>query len=148
MAVAAAGSDGGIPVTSLSDCGQPPPAELIEGVRLFNAGEFHACHEILEELWLAERGTIRRLYQGILQIGVGLHHLQRGNEQGAMALLVGGKDYLRSFAPICRGVDVAALIGETERVRQTLISLGVEPTRALGSGIFPRIRLITAEGAS
>jgi len=132
----------GIPVTHGSDCDQPPAPELIEGVRLFNAGKFYACHEIMEELWLTERGAIRRLYQGILQVGVGLHHLQRGNERGAMALLVGGADHLRLFAPTCRGVDIAALIGETERVRQTLVSLGVEATRALGFKILPRIRLI------
>jgi len=31
----------------------------------------------LELLWRAERRDVRRLYQGILQIGVAFHHLRR-----------------------------------------------------------------------
>ena len=53
----------------------PPPPLLVEGVRLFNAGRWFEAHEVLEDAWRAEPEDVRRLYQGLLQVGVGL---QRG----------------------------------------------------------------------
>src|SRR5262249_20822635 len=47
-----------------------PPAELVRAVEQFNRGEFFECHETLEALWMAEAEPLRRLYQGILQVGV------------------------------------------------------------------------------
>jgi hypothetical protein len=124
------------------DCSWQPFPELLVGVRQFNAGEYFACHETLEELWLAERGAMRRLYQGVLQVGVGLYHLQRGNEQGALILLARGIALLRPFAPFCLGIDVAALVCGAEEVLRTLKTLGLQRTQALASGLFPRIRVI------
>lgn len=123
-------------------CAGPPSQALLVGVRQFNEGEYFACHETLEALWLAEGGPIRRFYQGILQVGVGLYHLQRGNERGALALLGRGRELLRPFAPVCQGLEVAALVQGAERVLQTLQSLGMERTLGLGRECFPRIRLV------
>jgi len=127
------------------DCSWPPSPEFLVGVRQFNAGEYFACHETLEELWLAERGAMRRLYQGVLQVGVGLYHLQRGNEQGALILLARGIALLRPFAPFCLGIDVAALVCGAEEVLRTLKTLGLQRTQALAFGLFPRIRVIGEE---
>ena len=127
------------------DCSWQPFQELLVGVRQFNAGEYFACHETLEELWLAERGAMRRLYQGVLQVGVGLYHLQRGNEQGALILLARGIALLRPFAPFCLGIDVAALVCGAEEVLRTLKTLGLQRTQALASRLFPRIRVIGEE---
>lgn len=124
------------------DCAWSPSPTLLAGVRQFNAGEYFACHETLEELWLAEGKAIRRLYQGILQVGVGLYHLQRGNEQGAVALLAGGAELLRPFDPLCLGIDVARLVHDAEKVLRTLQTLGLQRTQALDSRIFPRIRVV------
>src|SRR3712207_9457080 len=63
-----------------------PPPGVLEGTRLFNAREFYACHETIEHEWHAERRPIRRLYQGILQIGVGFYHALGGNHRGALLL--------------------------------------------------------------
>jgi hypothetical protein len=127
-------------------CDCPPSPELLVGVRQFNAGEYFACHETLEELWLAEPGGLRRLYQGILQVGVGLYHLQLGNEQGALILLARGTGLLRPFAPCCLGLDVAALVGGAEEVLRTLQSLGLARTQALGTELFPVIRWVGTGG--
>ena len=56
-------------------CPDVPPAALRTGIEQFNRGEYFECHETLEALWLAEPTSLRRLYQGILQVGVALHHL-------------------------------------------------------------------------
>lgn len=41
----------------------------------------------------------------ILQIGMGYHHLLRGNRLGAVNLLRGGLTLLEPFEPRCLGVD-------------------------------------------
>jgi hypothetical protein len=128
--------------TRTFDCTRPPSPALLAAVRQFNSGEYFVCHETLEELWLAEGAAIRRLYQGILQVGVGLYHLQRGNEPGAVVLLGRGADLLRPFFPLCLGIDVAALAQGAETVLSTLKSLGLERTQAQAAALFPRIRLV------
>ncbi len=124
------------------DCSRPPSPALLKGIRQFNAGEYYACHETLEELWLAEPGAVRRLYQGILQIGVGLHHLQQGNGRGASLLLARGAQLLRPFAPTCQKIDVSDLLQGAGEVARLLDSCGPEATRSLGRAILPRIRLV------
>jgi predicted metal-dependent hydrolase len=108
-------------------CDDPPPAELLRAVEQFNRGEFFECHETLEALWLAEPGPLRRLYQGILQIGVAFHHQRRGSYRGAMNLLDAGIAHLTPFAPRCLGVDVAALLAAAHQCRAAIAALG--PTR-------------------
>jgi hypothetical protein len=127
------------------DCSWPPSPEFLVGVRQFNEGEYFACHETLEELWFAERGAMRRLYQGVLQVGVGLYHLQRGNEKGSLILLAKGKELLCPFAPMCLGIDVERLVCDAEEVLRTLQTLGLQRTQALSPELFPRIRLIGEE---
>jgi len=71
-----------------------------EAVRLFNAGEWYACHDGFEELWHETQGPCRRTLQGILQIAVAHHHLDRGNQRGAMVLLGEGLGRLQGAGPI------------------------------------------------
>ena len=66
---------------------------------------------------------MRDLYQGILQIGVGLYHRGRGNRRGAISLTRRGIGRLRALAPGCQQVDVATLISESLVVLAELESL-------------------------
>ena len=96
---------------SCERCGDPMPEGLREGIALFNAGEYFECHEVLEDIWRAERDPVRALYQGILQIGVAFHHLHRDNWRGAVKLLDGGTDKVARFVPRCMGVNTKSWIG-------------------------------------
>ena len=58
-------------------CYETAPVLLRRGIAQFNRGEFFEQHETLEDLWREEPRPIRTLYQGILQIGVALYHVQR-----------------------------------------------------------------------
>jgi predicted metal-dependent hydrolase len=91
-------------------CPELPPPQLLEGVAQFNRGEYFEQHETLELLWRAETRPVRRLYQGILQIGVAFYHLQRSNYHGAVYMLTRGAAYLQPFTPACQRIDVASLI--------------------------------------
>lgn len=88
--------------------------------RQFNAGEYFACHETLERLWIEERTAVRDLYKGILQIAVALHHEGGGNRRGALRLLQSGQTLIEPFAPACQGLDVAGLLVQARACRAAL----------------------------
>jgi predicted metal-dependent hydrolase len=123
-------------------CADPPPPELRAAVEEFNRGEFFECHETLEALWLAEAEPLRRLYQGILQVGVAFHHQRRGNYRGTMHLLTSGIGYLLPFAPRCLGVDVEGLLEAAVRCRDTLAALGPARIGELDRTLIPRLTLV------
>ncbi len=132
---------GAVNEPSRSRCDQPPPPELREGIEQFNKGEFFEQHETLELLWRDTRTPDRGLYHGILQIGVGFHHWRNGNFHGASVLLDEGVERLRTFAPSCQTVDVAALIAETSVARARLTKLGEAAMRSVDvAALAPRIR--------
>ena len=62
------------------------PPQYRRGIELFNAGEFFACHEALEEIWLPAQGVEREFLHAIIQAAVALHHYQRGNYKGAASV--------------------------------------------------------------
>lgn len=67
------------------------PTAFYEALDEFNRGEYFACHETLEALWIPERRPIREVYQGVLQIAVGCYHLTaRANWVGAVNKLDAG----------------------------------------------------------
>ena len=105
-------------------CGEPSPPGVAEGIALFNRGLFYEAHEVIEHEWHAERRPIRRLYQGILQIGVGLHHARGGNHRGAVLLLTDGIAKTRGFLPSCQGIDTARLVVEAEWCLAEVVRLG------------------------
>lgn len=95
----------------------PPPHRtkesnptLTEGIILFNRGDYYACHDVLEAIWMEASTSEKGFYQGILQIAVGFYHLGNHNWQGAMTLLGEGVNRLRAFEPDYRGVDVVRLV--------------------------------------
>jgi uncharacterized protein len=44
---------------------------LLRGRVLYDAGRFFDAHEVWEEAWLAERGEVRALLQGLIQVAAG-----------------------------------------------------------------------------
>ena len=120
-------------------CGDAPPEGLLAGIRLFNAGEYFECHEELELIWKAERDPIRYLYQGILQIGVGFHHLRNRNYRGATLLLHDGIDKTSRFLPSCMSIDTARLVSESQACLDQLHSLGKERIGEFDWGMVPSV---------
>jgi uncharacterized protein len=125
----------------ISACQEPPPPLLLEGIAQFNRGEYFEQHETLELLWRAETRPVRRLYQGILQIGVAFHHLRRGNYHGVVYMLTRGSVYLRPFAPTCQGVDVAALLADAARALRAAEALGPGHLGEFAWRLAPRVKL-------
>lgn len=126
----------------------PPPTTLppgvLEGIRLFNQRRFYEQHEVIEQEWHAEHTTVRVLYQGILQIGVGFHHALNGNFRGAVALLTAGADKVAHFVPTAFGIDTARLVLETRNCITQLNVLGERNLSAFEPELIPIIHITEA----
>ncbi len=87
---------------------------LARGQALFNAHRFWDAHEEWEVAWRVERGDVRRMLQGLIQIAAGLHHVfVTGRTSGAVKVLTLGLEKLESIpdaetglalAEFCRGI--------------------------------------------
>ena len=123
-------------------CRESPPPELRAGIEEFNAGLYFECHETLEELWMARAGPDRWLYQGILQIGVSLHHLRRGNWVGAVNLMERGLHLLSAYPDRCQGIEVSALRRSSEQILRYLISEGRPGVEEFDWKLAPQIGIV------
>lgn len=123
-------------------CSDPPPPGLLAGIELFNQRQFFDCHEILEDIWRADRDPVRLLYQGILQIGVGFYHLGNENWRGATALLTRGIDKVQRFGARCMGVETGKLVDESRICLSLLRRLGPE---RVGEFDWTLVPVITVE---
>ena len=123
-------------------CDETPPRLLLEGIAQFNRGEFFEQHETLELLWRAEQRDVRRLYQGILQIGVAFHHLRRLNHHGTVYMLTRGSGYLAPFTPCCQCVDVDALLLAAAAALREVERLGPGRLGEFDWKLVPRVTLL------
>jgi uncharacterized protein len=114
----------------------------LEGIDQFNRGEYFEQHETLELLWRAEPREVRKLYQGILQIGVAFHHLRRLNHHGTVYMLTRGSGYLGPFAPQCQGVDVQRLLHDASVALREVERLGPHRLDEFDWHLAPTVHLL------
>ncbi len=126
---------------TMPECDESPPPLLREGIAQFNRGEYFEQHETLELLWRAERREVRRLYQGILQIGVAFHHLRRRNYHGTVYMLTRGARHLTPFSPRCQGVDVEVLLIDAAAALRDVERLGPDRLADFDWQLAPIVRL-------
>ncbi|MBA2703987.1 MAG: DUF309 domain-containing protein [Blastocatellia bacterium] len=69
------------------------PIEYIAGIDLYNAGEFHAAHDVWEERWMGEVGPQEKLFlQAMIQSAVAFHHLEIGRPGAARQMYTRAKE--------------------------------------------------------
>ena len=90
----------------------PPP--YLRGIALFNAGEFYACHEVLEEMWQQAAGDERVLLHALIQTAAALHHYQRGNLKGAASIYARARRKLAPLPAAVLGLSLSQLTGTLE----------------------------------
>ncbi|NEQ19424.1 MAG: DUF309 domain-containing protein [Microcoleus sp. SIO2G3] len=119
------------------------PDEFWQGVEQFNAGQYYACHDTLEALWIEAAEPEKTFYQGILQIAVALYHLSNHNLRGAMILLGEGSNRLRRYPSEYGGIDVdevlsqsAALLTALQQTPENIAAFNLGQDRTLP---LPRI---------
>lgn len=94
----------------------------VEFLYFFNIErDYFECHEVMEELWLEEGRN--PLYQGLLQVAVGLYHYRNGNAGGAIKLFSQGIEKLEYYPPITLGVDLRRLIADAQVYVDKLVAM-------------------------
>ncbi len=96
------------------------------GLEEFNRGEYFEAHESLEEAWNQDSSAGRELYRAILQVAVAYLQIERKNYRGAMKMLLRVRQWIEPLPDRCRGVDVAALRADVERVHAELLKTGMQ----------------------
>jgi len=90
------------------------------GINFFNGGRYFEAHEIFEDMWRSAGGPLRLFYQGLVQAAVGLHHLHKGNLNGAAAQLEKSLSKLEQYPErFCR-IDNGKLTADLRRVLEAL----------------------------
>lgn len=102
------------------------PFEFWQGVDQFNQGEFYACHDTLEALWMEAGEPEKKFYQGVLQIAVACYHLRNLNWRGAAILLGEGIGRIRAYEPVYSGIDVSNLSDQSASLLAALQQAGAE----------------------
>ncbi|MFZ2489479.1 MAG: DUF309 domain-containing protein [Anaerolineae bacterium] len=123
-----------------------PSPEFLHGIALFNAGELHAQHDVFEALWREDLRPIRELYQGVLQVGLALYHIEGDNYRGAVKMFRRGLPRLRTLPPVCQTLDVARLRTEARALHDQLIALGPDHFPAFERAQVRAFKLHLIEG--
>jgi uncharacterized protein len=87
--------------------------------------DYFECHEVMEELWLEEGRDY--LYQGLLQVAVGLHHHRGGNIDGGIKLLRAAIAKLENRERIVLGIDLDRLVADSRVHLAGLMANGETP---------------------
>ncbi|AEI40202.1 DUF309 domain-containing protein [Paenibacillus mucilaginosus] len=92
-------------------------------VYYFNiARDYFECHEVMEELWLEEGRN--PLYQGLLQVAVGLYHYRNGNANGAVKLMSAALEKLEGHPDVTLGIDLKKLREDGREYLEKLLDPG------------------------
>jgi len=111
--------------------------EFLEGVRLYNSGQFYEAHEQWEILWLAEERDEPRLFlQGLIQLTSAFHKLfgQR-HPEGAYRLLERALAKLDAYPASYLGVALGPL---RDGARTCLVDMADLTRLGLGVERFDR----------
>lgn len=125
---------------TLEDCAGVLHPKAIEGIQLFNEGNFFEAHEELETAWKEERGSIRDLYRGILQVAVTYLHITRGNYDGAVKVYGRSLKWTQGWADVCRGIHVKKLRDDAKTIMQEVERLGKERIGDFDVSLFQSIQ--------
>jgi uncharacterized protein len=100
------------------------PAEWYQAIAQFQAGDYYACHDTIEAIWIDAIEPDKKFYQGVLQIAVACYHLHNCNWQGAVVLLGEGIGRLRNYPTPYGDIDVEKLRVDSYQLLQKLQEIG------------------------
>lgn len=116
---------------------------LIKGIEEFNSWRFYDCHETLEDVWREAGGkneyALAPLYQGVIKVAAGLHHLLRNNYKGTVNLLSDSVRLLDPYRPLALGIDIERLVGDVREVLRIVEELGPQRLQEFDRARIPTI---------
>jgi hypothetical protein len=131
-------------LSSLPDDG-PFDRHYLGFFHCFNQQLFFEAHEVLEELWLPQRGGPRDLfYKGLIQLAGAFVHVQKGRRQPALALLGLARQNLKLFPNVYENLDLSGVLVLIDRWASELHSR-TGPLAKPDTKAWPSLRLHAAE---
>lgn len=83
---------------------QDYPLEYYQFFIHFNEGDYYTCHDLLEEMWMTDKGNL--FFKGLLQMSVAVYHYEYGNVKGARLMMKAAHEYLQEYRPRHWGLDL------------------------------------------
>lgn len=120
------------------------PIEYIAGIDLYNAGEFHAAHDVWEERWMGEVGAQEKLFlQAMIQSAVAFHHLEIGRPGAARQMYQRAKEKFALLGTnTFMSLDLAHYQTQLDAALSWLLTVG-DPRELTQPNIQPpRIKLL------
>ncbi len=120
------------------------PVEYIAGIDLYNAGEFHAAHDVWEDRWMGEVGPREKLFlQAMIQSAVAFHHLEIGRPGAARQMYQRAKEkFARLGSEIFMSLDLVEYQLELDRCLAWLLTVPDPRELSVPEIVPPKIRLL------
>jgi predicted metal-dependent hydrolase len=120
------------------------PIEYIAGIDLYNAGEFHASHDVWEERWMGVVGPQEKLFlQAMIQSAVAFHHLEIGRPGAARRMHQMAKEkFARLGKSVFMSLDLEEYQEQLERALSWLWDAADPRDMEPPQFTPPRIRLL------
>jgi predicted metal-dependent hydrolase len=97
----------------------------------FNRGLYYEAHDVLEQVWLPERGGPNgHFYKGLIQLAGAFVHLQKGRTGPAAALLKLARTHLSKYPPEHEHLNVTEVLALIARWLGMLEQGGGNPLTA------------------
>ena len=102
---------------------------LQRGLELIRRGAYFEAHEELELAWRAAPPEERDFYQGLVHVAVAWYQAGRGRPVATASQLEKAARRLGPYAPMHRGVDVAAVLAQVAAAQSRVAggSLELDP---------------------
>ncbi len=127
------------PQEAMEACRGKVHPSAIRGIHAFNQKQYFEAHEELEIAWRAEKGALRHVYRGILQIGLAYYHILKGNYRGAVKMFQYSRYWLSPFPEVCCGIQLGKLRQEAQLAESVLLQLGEDKMSQFPQELFKPI---------
>jgi predicted metal-dependent hydrolase len=119
------------------------PVEYIAGIDLYNAGEFHAAHDVWEERWMGEVGPQEKLFlQAMIQSAVAFHHLDIGRPGASRQMYQRAKEkFNRLGHKVFMSLDLEDYQAQLDMALSWLLSVADPRELPIPEIRHPKIRL-------
>ncbi len=131
--------------------GQALDAHYLGYFKCFNQGLYYEAHDVLEELWLADKqGANYSFYKGLIQLAGAFVHLQKNRLQPSLALFNLAKANLLKYPALHEQLDVKYALNliaewsvELENGAFTLNPLGIKSPPTIDLAVAAKMQIGT-----
>src|SRR2546421_196907 len=91
--------------------GQARDPHYLGYFKYFNRGEFYEAHDVLEQIWLADKTSESgAFYKGLIQLAGAFVHLRKERLRPAAALLKLARSNLEKYPGVYQDLDLNVLL--------------------------------------